>query len=89
MFARDDLQQLALLRLGEARALADAGFSSGAYYLAGYSIELGLKVLIASKFVGNEIPDKGFVNAIYTHDLERLVLHAGLLPACGSDSRTT
>jgi hypothetical protein len=42
---------------------------------------LAFKVLIASKFGGNEIPDRSFVNAIYTHDLERLILHAGLLPA--------
>jgi hypothetical protein len=81
MLTRVDLAQLAAMRLEESRLLLENGLHSGAYYLAGYAAELALKVPIAAKFAGNEIPDRSFVNAIYTHDLEKLITHAGLLPA--------
>jgi hypothetical protein len=41
---RVDFQDLARIRLREAKALFDAGEFHGAYYLAGYSIECALKV---------------------------------------------
>ncbi len=44
---RIDLQQLARARLREAEALLNAGEWSGAYYLAGYAVECGLKACIA------------------------------------------
>lgn len=46
---------------------------SGAYYLAGYSIELALKAAICKKFKSGTIPDKKFVNDLYVHDLEKLM----------------
>jgi HEPN domain-containing protein len=71
-------QQLAELRLKEARLLLENGLTSGAYYLAGYSVECALKATIASGFRANEIPDKSRVNSIYTHNLKDLLNLAGL-----------
>jgi HEPN domain-containing protein len=80
MLKQADLQALAAMRLDEARLLVDRGYSSGGYYLAGYAVELGLKAILARKFVANEIPDKDLVTRIYTHDLKSLVTQAGLEP---------
>jgi HEPN domain-containing protein len=46
---RTDLQQLAELRIKEARILLDGDSYSGAYYLAGYAIECALKACIAKR----------------------------------------
>jgi hypothetical protein len=75
---RSTFQQLAELRLTEARLLLDNGLPSGAYYLAGYAIECALKARIAAEFRANEIPDKARVNSIYTHNLGILLGLAGL-----------
>jgi len=75
---RSTFQQLAELRLTEARLLLDNGLPSGAYYLAGYAIECALKARIAAEFRANEIPDKNRVNSIYTHKLVILLGLAGL-----------
>jgi HEPN domain-containing protein len=40
---RRDFQELALVRLNEAKVLLDAGHFDGAYYLAGYAVECALK----------------------------------------------
>lgn len=77
-YDRETFQRLAASRLAEARLLAQGGHPSGAYYLAGYAIECALKARIAGQFRENEIPDKGFINDIYTHDLTKLVRLAGL-----------
>jgi HEPN domain-containing protein len=69
---RATLQQLAELRLSEARLLLANGLPSGAYYLAGYAIECALKAIIAADFRANEIPDPKYVRDIYTHDLSAL-----------------
>jgi hypothetical protein len=78
MLTKPHLQQLAESRLIEAAELLGKSLPSGAYYLAGYAAELGLKAIIAGKFPANEIPDKGFVNSIYTHSLTVLVDRSGL-----------
>jgi len=80
MATRLDLQTLANARLAEAGVLLDNGLFSGAYYLAGYAVELAPKVLISGKFVANEIPDRAFVNKVHTHVLVELIEHAGLKP---------
>jgi|HubBroStandDraft_6_1064221.scaffolds.fasta_scaffold885739_2 HEPN domain-containing protein len=77
-YDRTLLQQLAMLRLEEAKLLAREGQFSGAYYLAGYAIECALKVLIASQFRENEIPDRILVDKVYTHKLADLLKLAGL-----------
>src|ERR1043166_4631545 len=43
---REQLQQLAYVRLQEAETLFEAGYYNGAAYLCGYSVELGLKASI-------------------------------------------
>ncbi|MSU78452.1 MAG: HEPN domain-containing protein [Gemmataceae bacterium] len=44
---RTQLQQLAQERVRDADSLLKAGQWSGAYYLAGYAVECGLKACIA------------------------------------------
>ena len=54
------------------------GHFSGAYYIAGYAIELALKASIAAQFRADEIPDKNLVNNVHTHKLVDLLRLAGL-----------
>jgi HEPN domain-containing protein len=75
---RADFQQLAELRLQEAKALLAAGFPDGAYYLAGYAVECALKACIARKTREFDFPEKKRVNDSHTHDLEKLLILAGL-----------
>ncbi len=87
MLARNDLQKLAEVRLEDAIVLFQAEKASSAYYIAGYAIELTLKACISRLFQTDVIPDKAFVNAIYTHSLENLLNAAGLLPQFKEDSK--
>lgn len=80
MLTKGDLETLSVTRLEDALYLLGSGRSSSAYYLAGYSIELALKACISKLFFPDIIPDKAFVNAIYTHKLDSLMSIAGLLP---------
>lgn len=75
---RDELQQLARLRLSDARVLLRSGNSEGAHYLLGYVVECGLKACIARLTQRHDFPDRRTVNDSYTHDLEKLVGVAGL-----------
>jgi hypothetical protein len=75
---RADFQQLAELRLNEANALHAAAFQEGAYYLAGYAVECALKACIARKTQEFDFPEKKRVNDSHTHDLEKLLVLAGL-----------
>ncbi len=75
---RDDFQQLAELRLREARALLNAELPDGAYYLAGYAVECALKACIARRTQQHDFPDKKLVDKSHTHDVERLLDAAGL-----------
>src|SRR3954470_23776101 len=72
-YDRATFQQLAELRLAEAKLLLENGLPSGAYYLAGYAVECALKSIIAAGFRANEIPDKSLVNSVYTHNLKDLL----------------
>ena len=87
MLTRADLQKLAQVRLDDALLLLQAGRSSSAYYLAGYAIELALKGCISKLIQPEMIPDKGFINAIYTHRLDSLLGTAGLLPQFNADCK--
>lgn len=80
MQSKINLQRLAEIRLEDSILLLRLNKASSAYYLAGYSVELALKVCISNLFQNDVIPDKGFVNAIYTHRLENLMSSSGLLP---------
>jgi HEPN domain-containing protein len=75
---RSDLQELAEERARDAEALLIAGQWSGAYYLAGYAIECGLKACIAKLTRQHDYPDKDHAQKCYTHKIETLVEVAGL-----------
>ena len=51
---------------------------SGAYYLAGYAVECGLKACIAKFTYLHDYPDKDFATRCYSHNIESLVDVAGL-----------
>ena len=56
--SRSDLQGLALVRLDDARSLLAADRWDGAYYLAGYAAECGLKACIAAQTRQYDFPDR-------------------------------
>ncbi len=70
---RRDFQELAALRLKEARILLRNNCWEGAYYLAGYAAECAIKACIAKQTARHDFPDKDRVNASYTHKLEALL----------------
>ena len=87
---RLELQTLALSRLEDAKSLLANGRWTAAYYLAGYTVECGLKSCLL-KHIG----DTGFIfkdrdkltevgKKYWTHDLESLVNMAGLKVALGT-----
>lgn len=58
----------------ETKALLDLELWDGAYYLAGYSVELALKACIIKMTLETDaFPDKKFSENCYTHDLEKLI----------------
>lgn len=75
---RSELQQLARLRIKEAKILLDSGSYEGAYYLAGYAVECALKACIAKRTKRYDFPDRKLANESYTHNLTSLVKVAGL-----------
>ena len=75
---RTQLQELAEERASDAEALLNVGRWSGAYYLAGYSVECGLKACIAKLTNQHDFPDKDFVKNSFTHNIDALVKLAGL-----------
>ncbi len=75
---RVDLQTIAELRIRESRALLNAGFPEGAYYLAGYSVECALKACIAKRTREFDFPEKKLTNDSHTHDLLKLIQLANL-----------
>lgn len=76
---RTQLQQLAEERVRDADALLTAGQWSGAYYLAGYAVECGLKACIAKLTNQHDFPDKELAQRCFTHKIEVLVEAAGLV----------
>jgi hypothetical protein len=75
---RLDFQNLSRIRLRDARVLLTNGKYEGSYYLAGYAIECALKACIAKKVKRYDFPDKEFTYNSYTHNLEKLIIIAGL-----------
>jgi hypothetical protein len=88
VLTKSDLERLAQIRLDDSLLLLQAKRSSSAYYLAGYSVELALKACVAKLIQLNVIPDKGFINAVYTHKFDSLLSTAGLLPQFQAEART-
>lgn len=74
----EDFRIIAERRLREARLLLQAGEWSGAYYLAGYAIECGLKASILRSMKRYHMPDKKLIHEAHVHDLGVLVDLAGL-----------
>ncbi|HEY4548409.1 MAG TPA: hypothetical protein VIG90_18565 [Pedomonas sp.] len=73
-----NLQTIARSKSEDAVLLLAHGRFANAYYLAGYAVEIGLKACIALRFLAERLPDRRLVNAIHTHQLNDLILHAGL-----------
>lgn len=84
---RADLQQLAGERLLDAAVLLEGGRWSGAYYLAGYAVECGLKscVLAYVERTGAIFQDRRFAEKCFTHDFDELVKLARLEEQRGLD----
>jgi HEPN domain-containing protein len=78
---RKDFQELATVRLKEARILLKAQCWEGAYYLGGYAIECALKACIAKQTERYDFPDKKRVVDSHTHDLQELIRVAQLSAA--------
>ena len=79
MATRQELKDLADLRLREAEALFAAGLYDGAAYLAGYVVALALKARICTVLDSPDYPDTGKLKAVYAvHDLDQLLLLSGL-----------
>jgi HEPN domain-containing protein len=74
---RLDLQRLSNTRIREAKILCAAGEYSGAYYLAGYSVECALKACFAKNVRRHDFPDKS-MKKIFVHNLGELVVFANL-----------
>lgn len=85
---RRTFRHLADTRLMEAQTLLRSRQWSGAYYLAGYSVECGLKAVLVTQFKRWELPDKARVLRAYTHKLDDLVRDADLDEAL-SQARTS
>jgi HEPN domain-containing protein len=85
---RREFQQLARMRLTDARVLMRGGNVEGAYYLAGLAVECAVKACIAKNTKRHDFPpNQSTVRDIYTHDLIKLIRVAGLQTAL--DTETT
>jgi HEPN domain-containing protein len=78
MATRQQLQNLARLRLREAEALFSAGLYDGCAYLCGYVVELALKARICATLNIDEYPEKRLRGGFMTHDFDDLKLLAGM-----------
>jgi len=85
---RREFQQLARIRLREARILIRNRSVEGGYYLAGLAVECALKACIAKNTRRHDFPpNQSAIKDIYTHDLGKLIGAAKLQPALDSETR--
>ena len=75
---RKNLQALSQAKISDATLLFENSRWANAFYLAGYSLELALKACAAWQFQAGTMPDKKFVNSLYTHRFDDLIGSAGL-----------
>lgn len=75
MPTREELRDLARLRLREAEKLFEAELYDGCVYLCGYVVEFALKACICATLSISAYPDS---RPFLTHDFEELKLLAGL-----------
>ena len=73
-----DLKVLVRERLEDAKALLNAGRYSGAVYICGYVVELGLKKKICETLNWDEFPTDSQYKALKTHELEVLLHFSGV-----------
>jgi hypothetical protein len=82
-------QNLAEERALDADALLQANRWAGAYYLAGYAVECGLKSCVLRRIENNNaeliFQDRKFSENCWTHKIEELVKLAGLWPDLVAD----
>jgi HEPN domain-containing protein len=85
---RREFQQLARMRLKDARVLMQGGNVEGAYYLTGLAVECAIKACIAKNTKRHDFPpNQNAIKDIYTHDLVKLIGAARLQPALDADRR--
>lgn len=85
---RNDLKRLVRIRLREAKALKKARCPWGAYYIAGFAVECGLKACIARQTRRYEFPDKQRAFDAFEHSPVKLVKVAGLEVALRNELQT-
>lgn len=73
---KTDLENLAQIRLEEAKTLLDNKHYSGAYYLCGYVVECALKACIAKNTQQYDFPDPNITKSNWTHNLAALLVNA-------------
>ena len=87
MNSSQEIKDLAYLRLSEAEILCDKGKYDGAFYLAGYSVELMLKAKICDHFRIDNLFNKqecsiqgisDLRKVVETHDINLLLIFSGL-----------
>lgn len=85
---RAQLRQLAEDRILDAERLLTGGRWAGAYYLAGYAVECGLKACILAhvEMTGAIFQDKKFSEKCWIHDLKDLLVLANLKAALDADA---
>jgi HEPN domain-containing protein len=69
---KNELLDIAHQKYRDATLLFENGGWSNSYYLYGYAVEILLKARISTFFKPDTIPDKRFVNDVYSHNLDRL-----------------
>jgi len=78
----EELQRLSKDRLEDAKALYHAGRYDGAFYICGYSIELGLKKKICETLKWDGYPDTKkefeYLKSFKIHDLDMLLHLSGV-----------
>lgn len=74
-----EFKKLSLLRIKEAKILMKYGQYSGAYYLAGYSVEFALKACYCKTVKEKSFPPgKDVYSKLYSHDLNNLLDVSGI-----------
>src|SRR5262249_36112072 len=84
---RRDFQQLADVRIDAAAVLFAQGKYDGAYYLAGYAAQCGLKACRARLTTQADHPPKPkFIHDYYSHEIDKLIKPAGLTAQRDADA---
>ncbi|MGN6423859.1 MAG: hypothetical protein ACTHLA_11165 [Asticcacaulis sp.] len=76
--SRADFISLATAKFEDAKLLLKNNRYTNAYYLAGYSVEMGLKAAACKLFLKECLPNKKFVNSLYSHSISDLIGLSGL-----------